>query len=149
MAIRLGMSWRTASSKGSAEAGAASVVTARRAAASLFMCISSGRRDELDHVDDGFEMGIREDEPPAAIADPLEKRDHVAVGVAAIAHDPFLVAELVRAQEDHAALAVREKPADRPLRSGQLDEAHRPFGAGRLDPALERRISDIVEQPFG
>ena len=100
--------------------------------------------DELDHVERGFEGGVGESEPPAALADPLEQADHVALAVVAVAQHALLVAELEGAEEDEAPVAVGEQPADRPLRAGQLDEVHRP-GAGR-DPAVEAGIGDIIEQ---
>src|SRR5437870_1717737 len=94
---------------------------------------SAGR--ELDHVEQGFEMGAREDEPPAIGPDPLDDPDQVALVVAAVAQRSGLVAEHERAEEDHPPAIVRKDRADRALRAGQLGELKPP--ALQRDPAAE------------
>src|ERR1043165_9591963 len=75
---------------------------------------SAGRK--LDHVEQGFEMGIRQDEPPAIVADPLDHARHVALGVPAVAQGKRLVADLEGAEIDLAATAFGKQHADRSLR---------------------------------
>src|SRR5436190_20283716 len=72
---------------------------------------------ERDHVEQGFEMGIGQDEPPAIVPDALDDSGHVALVVAAVAKREALVAELERAEEDLPARIVREERADRALRT--------------------------------
>src|SRR5687768_15567002 len=105
MSISDGRSRRTCSATGpaaaNAGAGAAIMVMSRRAATRLAgIGVPSRCGDELDHVDERFEMRIGEDQPPAPLADPLEQGDHVAILVAAVAEHPLLVAELEGAEED-------------------------------------------------
>src|SRR4051794_34941370 len=109
------IAWRR--SWAAAGAGALMAQANSKAAKSLVRMVrASSVRDELDHVEQGFEMGARQDEAPATVADPLELADHVAFAVAAVAISERLVAELERAEEDHPAAGVGKEGSDRPLR---------------------------------
>src|SRR6185295_13313041 len=77
---------------------------------------TSSAGGELDHVEQGFEMGIGEDEPPAIVADSLDDPGQVALGVAAVAQRTRFVAELEGAEKDEPAGIFRKQHADRPLR---------------------------------
>src|SRR3954465_7301617 len=83
-------------------------------------------------------MGVGEDDPPAMVADPLERARHVALGVAAVAIGERLVAELEGAEEDHPAAGVGKQDADRPLRA--LERGEMEAGALRADPAEMRLV---------
>src|SRR3954470_6422811 len=109
------------------------------------MVWTSSGGNELDHVEQGFEMRVGEYEPPAILADPLDDADHVPLGVAAVAQSERLVAELERAEEDEAAGGVGKEDADRPLRSVERGQAEpRTLSA---DPAAQRRIGPIGRRP--
>jgi len=84
-------------------------------------------------------MGVGKDDPPALVADPLEQADHVALAVAAVAIGKRLVAELERAEEDHAAAGVRKEDSDRPLRA--VEEGEMEPRALCADPADVRLVS--------
>src|SRR4051794_18573776 len=109
------IAWR--SSCAAAGAGALIAQANSKAAKSLVRMVrASSVRDELDHVEQGFEMGARQDETPATLADPLELTDHIPFAVAAVAIGERLIAELQRAEEDHSAAGVGKERSDRPLR---------------------------------
>src|SRR3954465_11955843 len=94
--------------------------------------------DDLDHVEQGFEMRMRQHHAPAMLADPLEQADHVALGVPAIAIGERLVAELQRTQEDHAPAAIWKEDPDRSLRTVEHGEMQ--AGAFRADSAGARFV---------
>ena len=82
-------------------------------------------------------MRMRKDQPPAPVPDPLDQADHVALGIPAVAIGQGFVAELERAEENHAPPAVGKQDSDRPLRSVQDGELEpRPFGADAAEAGL-------------
>jgi len=89
-------------------------------------------------------MRVREGDPPAPVADPLDHADQIALAVAAVAQRPGLVAEHQGAEEDHPPAIVREDDADWALRSAELGEME--ASADHPEPAAEGRVGDIIEQ---
>src|SRR3954464_10472153 len=89
-------------------------------------------------------MRRRKSEPPAARTDPLDDRGEVARLVVAVAQRARLVAELERAEKDHAPATLGEDPSHRPLRAFEPDEGEGPIRI-LLDAAAEGRISAIGE----
>src|SRR3954470_2326677 len=89
-------------------------------------------------------MRAREGEAPAMRADALDQSRKIARLVVTVAQRARLVAELERAEEDHAPAGVGEDASHRPLRAVDPDEGEgriRP----RLDPAAEEGIGDIAK----
>ena len=102
------------------------------------------RGHELDHVEQGFVMGTGEDDPPAAVADPLDHADQVALAVAAVAQGARLVAEHRACRGRSSAGRCRERcvPTGR-CEPVSLVKCEPPALA--RDPAAEGRIGDIIE----
>src|SRR5690349_7834931 len=98
--------WASAAASGAVIAAAPSI---RARKGRRIETSSAGR--QLDHVEQGFVAGAGENEAPAVRADPLDDPDHVALGVAAVAQRPGLVAEHQGAEEDHPPAIVREDRA--------------------------------------
>src|SRR6478735_10133323 len=139
------MSAPIASPSVAADAGLASRVAASRVSAARFI----GRAPsvcgcQFNDVDRRFIFGIGKQEPPTAVADPLDPAGEVAVGIMAILHGALLVAEHERAEENLAHRVGREKQSDMPLRSAKLGQALQVLFL--LDAAVEGRIGNIIEQ---
>src|ERR671910_1504331 len=85
-------------------------------------------------------MWIREQYPPAVVANPLDPTGEVAFAVAAILIGLGFIPQNQRAEEHLAQLVRRIDKPDLALRSGQLGETLR---RALLDAAAKCRIGNI------